>query len=106
MTRKNLKLVSIYIIVFVVFYVTFMLVSTTLPSFNAPAPSCITVLNQTSNSIVIRNSCESQQKVKIRVLFGLGVGGNTGGNSCTTLPPGAIYWNRWWLGKFDRLESC
>lgn len=106
-TKENLKKTSIFIICFVVVNLTTTLVSSVLPSFNAPAPSCILVLNQTSNSIVIRNGCESEQKIKIRVVgLALGVGGNTGGNECITLPSGAIYWTRWWLGKFDRLESC
>jgi hypothetical protein len=99
-TKENFKKISIFVTSYAVVYLAITLVSSVLPSFNAPAPSCITVLNQTSKSMVIRNGCESEQSVKIRVFFALGVGGNTGGNSCITLPPGAIYWTRWWLGKF------
>lgn len=106
-TKENLRKASIFIICYVVVNLTIRLVISVLPSFNAPAPSCIMVLNQTSNSIVIMNNCESQQKVKIRLVgLALGIGGNTGGNKCRTLPSGTITWTRWWLGKFDRLESC
>lgn len=107
-TKENLKKISIFFVIYyiIVFPIIGFVISV-LPSFNSPAPSCIRVVNQTSNSIMIQNGCRSQQKVKIRVV-GLvsGVGANTADNDCTTLSPGTIYWNRWWLGKFDRLESC
>ena len=75
------------------------LVSTVPPSFAALAPSCVRTLNQTSNSITVRNNCGSQQRVKAIIAFGPDSG-------CRVLNRGQETTFRWRLGRFDRLERC
>lgn len=98
-----------------VFPIITTLIFSVLPSFNNPAPSCVLVYYQTSNSLALTNNCGNEQKVNIRIPFSFevlelggdrGVIGNRGGNRCITLPPKSVYLTAWRFGKFDRLESC
>ncbi len=107
LTRKNsMTLMGVAVISGLVGPPIWRFMTSALPSFNRPAPSCIWVYYLRSDRLMLANRCESEQRINIRIPFGVGVGGNTGGNSCVTLPPGSIYWTRWWVGKFERVESC
>lgn len=116
LNKKNLMfIIGTIICSAFVFPIITTLIFSVLPSFNNPAPSCVLVYYQTSNSLALTNNCGNEQKVNIRIPFSFkvlelggdrGVIGNRGGNRCITLPPNSVYLTAWRFGKFDRLESC
>ncbi len=75
------------------------LVSTVPPSFAAPPPQCVKIINKSSRSITVRNDCRDQQRVGVII--------DSKPAGCAVLNPRQVVHLTWgYLSRFNRLDRC